>query len=132
MYICPQRDKLFNRNLYEIPYSILLHSIHNTHLILIFTYLPTFSDSSFPPSLLIQSLSTSLFSSQDESSALAQTALAAYQYELKKMSLRAVNFLLVNPGKKVNETVFKDDIRHLKQCNNLLKNFLVSFFYFLI
>lgn len=38
---------------------------------------------------------------KDESSALAQTALAAYQYELKKMSLRAVNFLLVNPGKKV-------------------------------
>ena len=38
---------------------------------------------------------------QDESSALAQTALAAYQFELKRMSLRAVNFLLVNPGKKV-------------------------------
>ena len=111
---------------------ILFNSIYHTHLVLLFTYLPPLSDSSFPPSLLIQSLSTSLFSSQDESSALAQTALAAYQYELKKMSLRAVNFLLVNPGKKVNETVFKDDIRHLKQCNNLLKNFLVSFFYFLI
>jgi hypothetical protein len=38
---------------------------------------------------------------QDESSALAKSALAAYQYDLKKMSLRAVNVLLVNPGKKV-------------------------------
>lgn len=45
--------------------------------------------------------SLSLPHSQDESSALAKSALAAYQYDLKKMSLRAVNVLLVNPGKKV-------------------------------
>ena len=45
--------------------------------------------------------SISLCHPQDESSALAKSALAAYQYDLKKMSLRAVNVLLVNPGKKV-------------------------------
>jgi acetyl-CoA carboxylase/biotin carboxylase 1 len=53
---------------------------------------------------------------EDVSSALAKSALADYQFELKRMNLRAVNFLLVNPGKKVSylnflgESGFNEDL----------------------
>jgi len=53
---------------------------------------------------------------EDTSSALAKKTLDDYQFELKRMNLRAVNFLLVNPGKKVSylnflgESGFNEDL----------------------
>ena len=109
---------VFSFKFYELPNPILCYSIHHTCPIHLFVSFPTQYYSSFPPFLF--NLSSLPFSSQDESSALAQTALSAYQYELKKMSLRAVNFLLVNPGKKVNETVSSIETTHATLCYTII------------
>ena len=49
------------------------------------------------------------FNNEDDCSSVAEKSLAPYHFELKKMNLRAVNFLLVNPGKKVSYLNFLAD-----------------------
>jgi acetyl-CoA carboxylase/biotin carboxylase 1 len=76
--------------------------------------LSTTSASSEPLNVLHIGFSTHC-NNEDTSSALAQTSLASNKSALKKMNLRAVNFLLVNPGKKVSYLNFLSEADFVKE-----------------